>query len=103
MSFEPAAGGPQCPRWCTAHSDTHGVHGSGVHGSVMRYGSDQIGVTIRQAGARNPVLYFGGVRIELCDAGLLASAMERLGHPDIAAAITDLAALADEPDRGSGQ
>jgi hypothetical protein len=85
----PAASGPQCPPWCTSHSDAHGVHAS-----ATRYLADLIGVTIRQAGA-DPFLYFGGVRIELHDAGLLASAMAALGHPDFAAAITEVAAWAD--------
>ena len=40
-----------------------------------------------------PGLYLDGVRTPLDDAVLTAGLMERLGHPEIAAAVRELAAL----------
>ena len=50
-------------------------------------------VTLQAARAAEPSLNFGGVRVDIGDAELLAGTMERLGHPDVAAAITEAAAL----------
>jgi hypothetical protein len=80
--------GSTCPPWCTKHNDEHNVHGSEwrrVPGGI---------VSILQAAHRSgPSLYIGGVRVDVDEAGLLAGLMARLGHPDVAAAILETAAL----------
>jgi hypothetical protein len=103
--FEPAESAPQCPPWCTKdHGKDCGV-ASGVHFTQFSWPRDYGGpsVSLHQAPQGAPALYFAGVRIDPLDAGLLASAMRRLGHPDVAAAIAEMAALADGSDRGSEQ
>jgi hypothetical protein len=50
-------------------------------------------VAIAQLEDRPPFLNFEGVHVDLGDAGLLAGAMERLGHQDVADLIREKAAL----------
>lgn len=88
-----------CPAWCTAHSDKHNVHSSGRR--WPRDGAGPSVVILQAVSAAEPSLNFDGVRVEIGDAGLLAGAMERLGHTDVAAAITEAAALVTEAADGA--
>jgi hypothetical protein len=101
--FEPAESAPQCPPWCTRDHEKAEGPAAGVHSRRLRHEDAGASVSIHQAPGGPVSLYLDGVRVDPLDAGLLASAMKRLGHPDIAAAITEAATLADGQDRGSGQ
>jgi hypothetical protein len=76
-----------CPAWCERHYQ----RAPDTHTRARR--AEGISVMLCQSpGAAVPSLYLGGVRTVLTDAGLLAGTMEELGHPEIAAAVTELAA-----------
>ena len=88
-----------CPAWCTAHDNKYNVHSSGHR--WLRHGNGPSVVILQAVSAAKPVLKFDGVRIDLDDADLLAASMEHLGHPDVAAAITEAAALVPGPADGA--
>jgi hypothetical protein len=104
--------GPSCPPWCA----TEGEHD--VHSSKYWWGGKpgRVSVSLLQSALEpsTPRLCFDGAFVGLNEAAALAGAMERLGHPDVAAVIRETAALvlaaqAADPehptgnDRASGQ
>ena len=88
MSGAPAAA---CPSWCERHYPGAPL----THTRARR--AECLGVMLCQSpGAAVPSLYLDGVQTVLGDARLLASMMQALGHPEIAALVTELAALAQD-------
>ena len=85
---------PGCPSWCENHEPA-GILGTirvdEVHGAHRWRGA--VPVSLIQVGAGRPYLRFDITDVSLRDAGGLADTMRRLGHPEIEAAIVELAAL----------
>jgi hypothetical protein len=78
-----------CTPWC----DKHYREVPATHNTVRH--ADGISVMLIQPPQRqHPVLTFDGARIDVRDAKLLETTMRQLGHPGIAAAVAELAALA---------
>lgn len=88
-----------CPAWCT-ETDAHNVHeatricGQGTGAEValaQRDGAEpEMVLTVWEDGAHRPA----DLWLPLSQADVLAGVMHRLGHPTIAAKVTELAGAA---------
>ena len=80
-----------CPPWCARK---HAEGESPVHVSEYRWMTTcGPSLALYQQRGRGPTLNFDGVQLDLIDAEALAGMMRRMGHADIAVAVTELAAI----------
>lgn len=76
----------RCPAWCDRREVKYG---SDLHGARRIVGGVVITVT-RRPGERG-AMHFNGVQVRVQDVWSVQSAMELLGHPEIAQAVGELA------------
>lgn len=85
---------PPCPPWCAGKHPSEGERH--IHVSQYRWMSAcGPSLALYQRPGREPTLNFDGIQVDLIGARALAGTMHRLGHDDIAAAITELVELAE--------
>jgi hypothetical protein len=98
-----------CPSWCTRKHDTPGLPASS-HSTVREMADGDTWVALNQATdgklrilVSNHQISKGSESLifDLTEAPHAAGLLGRLGHEDIAAAITELAALVIEAPRGA--